>query len=250
MSVILSTGTTPPGQTPSPGRHPLPPSPQRRPLQRTVCILLECILVTEPALLKIKKRVAFQNPYPPLPPTVSCFTTDTFLMLNEPFSLRNDNRLVLMYECMRTLFTDIIFPTYCVILTALISFVFKAMQTSSSHRVWNTRHWGQRKGFGRCSDYLLLQFSQKLLFVCCWIDAQNIMEAATFIEVVRIWIFSVPPNFWINDLFWSVSKTKLLKWTERTKNTLQECKTICRSVRSECCSCKVRKCSRRKYLCR
>ena len=56
-SVILSTGGGDVWQTPPPGRHPPPrqtpppgqttPPPARRPLQRTVRILMECILVAE-----------------------------------------------------------------------------------------------------------------------------------------------------------------------------------------------------------
>ena len=47
------------------------------------------------------------------PPPSFLFATDTFLMLNEPFSLCNKNRLFLMYECSRALFMDIIFPACC-----------------------------------------------------------------------------------------------------------------------------------------
>ena len=52
---------TPHGQTPPMGRH---PSPSRRLLQRTVCILLECILVfyctsSTPWTVPVPERLAF-----------------------------------------------------------------------------------------------------------------------------------------------------------------------------------------------
>ena len=60
------------------------------------------------------------------------------------------------------------------------------------------------------------------------------METATFIEVVGIlYIFSVPPNTIYFEVF---EEQKVMEWTDRTKNTLQEFleKTFFSSVKILC----------------